>query len=239
MDNRNQTLAIATSWRQQFSGGQYAGGVVVIYQGEVQGWLNELRTPQSWAPGCIAVDAQCNQWQAVGGNAYDGAAGWEAVQEEGTEVSETRTPADSRRSDQMSAGRAFDGAQNAGLHSEDERREIQRKIKLSDQKIRLGNQKLRLGNQKLVRLYLEMSERYLDAHHPQHQETVQEWNVSEVLIAAMKRYVAKANTLKSSTSADWLAHLAESDELAHLKQLDGTQEKRISMKSDMDAGNSQ
>jgi hypothetical protein len=54
----------------------HAGGVVVIFNGEVSGWMNELRDPQHWAPGCIAIDADGNAWLATGGNDYDGAARW-------------------------------------------------------------------------------------------------------------------------------------------------------------------
>lgn len=54
------------------------GGVVVIYDGQVSGWMNELRDPQHWCPGCIAVDQDGNQWQAVGGNDYDGANEWKS-----------------------------------------------------------------------------------------------------------------------------------------------------------------
>jgi len=30
------------------------GGVVVIFGNEVAGWMNELRDPQHWEPGCVA-----------------------------------------------------------------------------------------------------------------------------------------------------------------------------------------
>lgn len=56
------------------------GGVVLIWQGQEYGWKNELRDPQSERPGAYAVDAKGNAWQAVGGNDYDGAERWEAVQ---------------------------------------------------------------------------------------------------------------------------------------------------------------
>ncbi|MEM5403929.1 MULTISPECIES: hypothetical protein [Paraburkholderia] len=41
------------------------GGVVVFFQGEVQGWVNQLRNPEHWQPGCIAVDEQGAIWNAV------------------------------------------------------------------------------------------------------------------------------------------------------------------------------
>lgn len=46
---------LARQWRDQhgYSG---RGGVVVVYQGEVSGWVDRLRDPGSWQPGCVAVD---------------------------------------------------------------------------------------------------------------------------------------------------------------------------------------
>ncbi len=65
---------IAKKWREE---NEYTGGVVIVFNGEVPGWMNELRDPQGWEPGCIAVDEQGNEWVAVGGNADDGAERWE------------------------------------------------------------------------------------------------------------------------------------------------------------------
>lgn len=53
-----------------------SGGVVVLFEGEVQGWVNALRNPESWRPGCIAVDEQGRSWTAVAGNDQDGALMW-------------------------------------------------------------------------------------------------------------------------------------------------------------------
>jgi hypothetical protein len=58
----------------------YKGGVVIIFNAEVGGWMNELRDPQRWVPGCIAIDIDGNEWRATGGNDYDGAARWEPIQ---------------------------------------------------------------------------------------------------------------------------------------------------------------
>lgn len=55
------------------------GGVVVIFNNQACGWMNELRDPQSWEPGCIAIDELGNCWKALGGNAYDGAELWEPL----------------------------------------------------------------------------------------------------------------------------------------------------------------
>jgi uncharacterized protein YukJ len=68
----------AAQWRQD-NGYVDKGGVIVIYRDEVQGWVNELRDPGSWRPGCIATDSDGNQWLACGGNDQDGAEEWQAV----------------------------------------------------------------------------------------------------------------------------------------------------------------
>lgn len=72
----NQNQLLARKYRQETG---YFDGVITIYQGEVQGWSNELRNPERWRPGCIAVDSNDNQWVAVGGNDYDGANEWKAL----------------------------------------------------------------------------------------------------------------------------------------------------------------
>lgn len=66
---------LAAQWRQT-RGYADKGGVIVVYQNEVQGWVNELRDPQHWQPGCIATDSEGNQWATHGGNDQDGAAEW-------------------------------------------------------------------------------------------------------------------------------------------------------------------
>lgn len=71
----NTEQAIAERWRKE-NGYAGRGGVVVVFKGEVQGWVNELRDPEHWQPGCIAVDESGNTWEAVGGNSYDGAETW-------------------------------------------------------------------------------------------------------------------------------------------------------------------
>ena len=55
------------------------GGVVVIFDNKVAGWMNELRDPQSWESGCIAINEADQTWVSVGDNAYDGAERWEPV----------------------------------------------------------------------------------------------------------------------------------------------------------------
>ncbi|PIO91636.1 antirestriction protein ArdR [Pseudomonas syringae] len=46
--------ATATKWR---AGNQeHPGGVVLVWEGVVYGWKNELRDPESERPGAYAVD---------------------------------------------------------------------------------------------------------------------------------------------------------------------------------------
>ncbi|HGL4257942.1 MULTISPECIES: hypothetical protein [Burkholderia cepacia complex] len=52
------------------------GGVVVFYQGEVQGWSSQLRNADHWRPGCIAVDEQGRTWTTIAGSEHDGALMW-------------------------------------------------------------------------------------------------------------------------------------------------------------------
>lgn len=61
------------------------GGVVVIFGNHVAGWMDELRDPQSWEPGCFAIDENGNEWVAVGGNTYDGAEKWQPVKKKDKE----------------------------------------------------------------------------------------------------------------------------------------------------------
>lgn len=55
------------------------GGVVVFYDAEPCGWMNELRDPDHWVPGCIAVDEAGNEWRTVGGDPQHGALRWEVI----------------------------------------------------------------------------------------------------------------------------------------------------------------
>jgi hypothetical protein len=58
------------------------GGVVITDGVTPCGWCNELRNPEHWAPGCIAVADDFKKWIAIGGNAQDGAKAWEPIVEE-------------------------------------------------------------------------------------------------------------------------------------------------------------
>lgn len=76
--NRAAHLANVVSaicWRKAYG---YVGraGVVIVSEGLAQGWVNELRNPEHWQPGCVAVDETGLTWTAVGGNAQDGAVSW-------------------------------------------------------------------------------------------------------------------------------------------------------------------
>lgn len=68
-------VELATEYRKQ-TDSIGAGGVVVVYEGEVAGWIDTLRDPQSWQPGCLAIDEAGNTWRAEGGSEYDGAEDW-------------------------------------------------------------------------------------------------------------------------------------------------------------------
>lgn len=74
------SIAIATRWRRE-NGYATKGGVVVIFDGEVCGWCSELRNPEHWRPGCIAVDSSGNQWISAGGSDQHGAQRWQPMAE--------------------------------------------------------------------------------------------------------------------------------------------------------------
>lgn len=52
------------------------GGVVVLFQGEVQSWVNKLRNPEHWQPRCVAVDEDGRTWTTLAGTDRDGALMW-------------------------------------------------------------------------------------------------------------------------------------------------------------------
>lgn len=62
----------ARRWRTTW-GYEGRGGVVILFDGEVQSWVNELRNPEDWQPGCIAIDETGKSWTAIAGNADQGA----------------------------------------------------------------------------------------------------------------------------------------------------------------------
>lgn len=52
------------------------GGVVILYNGQGESWVNELRNPEHWRPDCVAVDEAGNTWTAVAGDEQNGALMW-------------------------------------------------------------------------------------------------------------------------------------------------------------------
>jgi hypothetical protein len=50
--------------------------VIVLFNGEVQSWVDELRNPEHWQPGCVAIDEQGRSWTTIAGNERDGALMW-------------------------------------------------------------------------------------------------------------------------------------------------------------------
>jgi hypothetical protein len=55
--------------------------VVVLFGDEVQSWVNTLRNPEHWRPGCIAVDEAGRMWTTIAGSERDGALMWLAGHE--------------------------------------------------------------------------------------------------------------------------------------------------------------
>ncbi|QUG93158.1 antirestriction protein ArdR (plasmid) [Pseudomonas putida] len=73
--------ATAAKWRA--SNQEHHGGVVLVWGGEVYGWKNELRDPASERPGAYAVDKAGQVFMAEGGDDYNGAKAWVAVDPNG------------------------------------------------------------------------------------------------------------------------------------------------------------
>ena len=69
--------AIAAGWR--LSQPEHEKGVVLIWEGQAYGWKNCLRDPQDERPGVYAVDDDGHIFKTEGGNDYDGAETWAAV----------------------------------------------------------------------------------------------------------------------------------------------------------------
>ena len=78
MSDHTNCIRLAQAWRDDRP--QLAGtGFVVVCNDQSCGWINVIRNPECWAPGCIAVGTNGDLWQAMGGNDYDGAARWERI----------------------------------------------------------------------------------------------------------------------------------------------------------------
>lgn len=67
----------AAKWRA--CNQEHREGVVLVWEGEVYGWKNELRDPASERPGAYAVDKAGLVFKAEGGDEYNGANAWVAV----------------------------------------------------------------------------------------------------------------------------------------------------------------
>jgi hypothetical protein len=65
----------ARIWREQ-TGNVGCGGVIVVYAGDVQGWVDVPRNPENWVPGCVAVAEDGRTWTTFGGNSKHGALMW-------------------------------------------------------------------------------------------------------------------------------------------------------------------
>lgn len=76
----NACVAAAESFRVER---EYRDGLVIVFDFEAVGWINELRDPGGWEPGVIAVTADGEVHEAMGGNTEQGAKRWELVQAEG------------------------------------------------------------------------------------------------------------------------------------------------------------
>lgn len=72
--NKESLVKTASKWRRENPSHQ--GGIVLIWEGSVYGWKNELRNPESEQPGALAIDSDGQIYVAVGGNDYDGATSW-------------------------------------------------------------------------------------------------------------------------------------------------------------------
>ncbi|WP_229503617.1 hypothetical protein [Massilia putida] len=65
----------AYDWRKE-RGYVGRGGVVVFYAGKINSWVNELRNPDHWVAGAVAVNEAGNSWLAIGGDEQNGATAW-------------------------------------------------------------------------------------------------------------------------------------------------------------------
>ena len=71
---------LALEWRENQSEEIRTSGVVLIWKGEVYGWKNVLRDASSERPGAVAVDTNEHVYIAEGGDDYNGAKLWVAME---------------------------------------------------------------------------------------------------------------------------------------------------------------
>lgn len=67
--------AAARRWRERW-GYVGRGGVIVLFGGEVQSWVDALRNSDHWKPGCIAIDEEGKSWTTIAGNEQSDALIW-------------------------------------------------------------------------------------------------------------------------------------------------------------------
>lgn len=72
---RLRRVETAQQWRTE-NGYTGRGGIVVLHDGNPCGWVAELCDPETWEPGCIAVNEDGRTWQSIAGDADDGALMW-------------------------------------------------------------------------------------------------------------------------------------------------------------------
>jgi len=70
-------VVAALDWRKE-NGYVDQRGVVVFFDGTVQSWVDQLRNPEHWQPGCIAVNEDGDTWITMGGDERRGATTWKA-----------------------------------------------------------------------------------------------------------------------------------------------------------------
>jgi hypothetical protein len=68
-------ITLARQWREE-NGYIGRGGVVVVFDGVVNSWVNALRNPKHWKPGSIAVDEAGCSWTTIVGSEQDGSLMW-------------------------------------------------------------------------------------------------------------------------------------------------------------------
>jgi|GEM_PF-2245778 len=75
-----RNIEISEQWRSETHyTPQLVGGYVIVYAGQVAGWIAQLRDANHWEPGVIAVGVRGSQYKAVGGDPYNGAESWQLV----------------------------------------------------------------------------------------------------------------------------------------------------------------
>lgn len=77
--NRLAIAAAADRYRQEMPHLAGRGVVIVNTFHEAAGWMDRLRDPQGWEPGCAAVDVSGSIWVALDGDSYNGAQRWEQI----------------------------------------------------------------------------------------------------------------------------------------------------------------